>query len=734
MKKVTKIVMSMILVVAMTMSLITCSFAATAKTGAVRVGVGKGDITGPITEISTGYNSLGDLMKGLLMRSNARAFIIETNGAPMVYVSAEIVHMTESIKPGVLKELQKRGLSKYTEENCMIAATHAHCSSSNVSWYALYDLINGVPGYDADSYEIIVQGIADAIEQADKNLSAGSVKLAYGDVKVDSYNRSLGAAKYNVNYDGSKYVNDFDAAYKTVSHEMQLLTFYQGGKEVGMLSFYASHGTSCPITNTLVSADHKGYAAYTVEKAKGGNYVAAFAQSECGDVSPNKPHEDDVTEAFQRPQDINKSLDMIENEIVAGQQEADAALKLQKGGKGVTTIDLSKNAALDYEVVDFANIAVDKKYIGEYHMPYDDIDNAKTSQPCIGAGIIAGDEEGAPVDNALEGDVKNKIYLDEDGNKVFEKYDFKTIDLFGLESIAPVIWEPIMTVLKSNKYDDAQAEKLVCLDVGSEGLITFMEEETPLQIFQIGEVALAASPFEVTTEQGKRIKAQLEKTLAKKGVKCVIMACYSNAYSQYLTTREEYAAQHYEGATNLFGPWAGAALTQEFDKLASNIANGKRSTSTAKMRTEKPAILLETPVSLLGATIDSNNPGTLVTDVKKSYKVGQKVKAEFEAANPRTITELKLADNEILPANYTYLKVQKLVNGKWKTVRTDADPYTYIRYDVPLLGLGDFNCTVVWLTKGADKGTYRLAYKGIAKTGVNSYKKVTGVSSSFVLK
>ena len=200
MKQLRKVAVALLLALVMVVSVVSTAFAANAKSGSVRVGVGKADITGPITDISTGYNSLGDLMKGLLMRLNARAFIVETNGEPQVYVSAELVHMTESIKPGVLKELKKRGLSQYNEANTMIAATHAHSSTSNTSWYALYDLINGVPGYDDESYEVIVLGIADAIEAATEDLAPGSVTLAYGNTNIDSYNRSLLAARANKNY------------------------------------------------------------------------------------------------------------------------------------------------------------------------------------------------------------------------------------------------------------------------------------------------------------------------------------------------------------------------------------------------------------------------------------------------------------------------------------------------------------------------------------------------------
>lgn len=736
MKHLRKVAVSVLLAMVMVLTVVSSAFAANAKSGTVRVGVGKADITGPITDISTGYNSLGDLMKGLLMRLNARAFIVETNGEPQVYVSAELVHMTESIKPGVLKELKKRGLSQYNEENTMIAATHAHSSTSNTSWYALYDLINGVPGYDDESYNVIVLGIADAIEAAHKNLAKGSVTLAYGDTKIDTYNRSLLAARANKNYK-TNAKNDTEESWQSVSKEMSLLVFKQDGKgDVGILSFFPSHGTSNAITNELVSSDHKGYAAYYVEKEKGNGFVAAFAQAETGDVSPNEPNKKDITKAFKRPADVDKTLDAIENQIVDGKQEAAAALALLKGGKGVTTINLSKTAATNYSVVDFSDIKVDKKYIGDHYMPYDDIDNARTAEPCIGAGIIAGDEEGAPVDNAREGAVKHSFVKNPDGTYTKVKVDFNEIDLSGLEKLFDPLWPYAMKILHSDAFDEEQMEKVVVLAVGHGGWEltgkSLMEPETPLQIFRIGEVALLACPFELTTEQGRRTKEVVQKTLAKAGVKHVINATYSNAYSQYMVTREEFAEQHYEGSTDLFGPWSGAALTQELDRLAKDMVKGKSSKSTASLRTEQPAALLYTYAAAVPTPVDTNNPGALVEDVKDSYRIGDTVTAVFEAANPRSISDLRIAGNkELVPDNYTYMKVQKLVDGQWKCVATDANPYTYTRYHNHV---STYRVNVNWLTKKASKGTYRLVYYGVAKDNPISYRSVVGRSAPFTLK
>lgn len=725
MKKFSRTIISLILVLSLAIGVAAFSFANAMgdPKDTMNIGVGKADITGPVTNISTGYNSLGDLMNGLLTRLNARAFIVEKDGQRLAYVSAELVHMTESIKPAVLKELAARGLTQYTEENLMLSATHCHSSTSNVSWYALYDLINGVPGFDEDSFTYIVNGICDAIEEADANMVPGHLVLSYGDTDIESFNRSLAAAKWNNNYD-ELYgdLSDFEAVCASVSKEMQVIRFISDGKDIGLLSFFPSHGTSNSIDNTLVASDHKGYACLYVEQVMGDGFVAANCQGASGDISPNMPQEEDVKLAFLRPADRFEDLDVIENQIYAGQQEADAMLKLIKGGEGVTTIELSDILDLNYTTVDFSDIQVSKEYIGDNYMPYDDIENAHTTEPCIGAGIIAGDEEGAPVDNAAEGSVRHNFELNEDGTVARTEYDFSTIDLFGLEKIMKPIWPYAMKLLQSDGYDEDQMEKVVCLAVGD-----LMQKTQPVQIFRIGELAIAGVSFEVSNEQSKRICSVLEDTLSQTGVEKVILSTHSNAYSQYMCTREEYAAQNYEGATDLFGPWSGAAMTQTLDGLAKDMVAGIDTDKGPGLRDSKPLLLIPTLTTILAPGVDSNDYGTLTEDVDitKIYDLGDTVSATFEGSNPRHIVTL-INDGKLDADDYTYMEVQKLEGTDWVTVRTDSDPYTTYQYD-------SNKATVSWLLRDADEGVYRLVYNGYAKTGNDAYEAFTSHSSPFIV-
>ena len=737
MKRTFKSALCLLLAVIFVFSCTGYAFAANGSN--VKVGVGKADITGPITDISTGYNSLGDLMEGLLTRLYARAFVVDA-GTPMVYVSAELVHMTESIKPGVLSKLKSDGYNCFSEENVMITATHCHSSTSNTSWFALYDLINGVPGYDDESYRTIVKGIAEAIEQAYDSRVNGTVSMVYGNTNISGSNRSadayltnmnVGDYGYQVNADGTfSYETGLSAALNAFNHEMAgIILTDSKGNDLGFLNFFGSHGTSNGIDNTFVASDHKGFAALDVESRMGNGFVAAFAQADSGDTSPNAVNRSDYHAAFLRPCEEDSSIDVIENQIVYGRQEANAAMNLINNASRTV---LSGDFDFNYTAVDFSDISVDLGYVGKYYMPYDDLSagSVKTSEPCIGAGIIAGDEEGAPVDNALEGATKhNFVYNSETGKYDRIACDFSMIDLYGLENLFEPLWPYAMKLLQSDGYDEAQMEKVVCLAVGK-----LMQPVQPLQIMRMGSLAIAGVPFELTYEQANRTRAVLEKTLAADGVTKVIIATHANSYSQYVTTREEYAAQHYEGATCLFGPWSGAALTQELDKLAKGIVNGTHANKGASMMQSTPLALLYTPTAMTSPTIDLPGYGKLTSDVSKdAYTYGEWVKASFSGVNTRHITNLRLADSE-LTKNYSYMEVQKKVDGQWKTVLTDTDPYTTFKCTKGLIDTS-YDVTVGWLIKGDNfsSGTYRLVYNGIAKVEelTDTYKAFSAYSSEF---
>ena len=87
----------------------------------------------------------------------------------------------------------------------------------------------------------------------------------------------------------------------------------------------------------------------------------------------------------------------------------------------------------------------------------------------------------------------------------------------------------------------------------------------PLQIIRIGTVALVCCPGEFTTTAGRRLLKTIEKNLQGQGYAQVLICTYCNEYMGYVTTREEYQQQAYEGGHTVFGQWTLAAFqTHEF--------------------------------------------------------------------------------------------------------------------------------------------------------------------------
>ncbi|MFW6049915.1 MAG: neutral/alkaline non-lysosomal ceramidase N-terminal domain-containing protein [Myxococcota bacterium] len=75
----------------------------------------------------------------------------------------------------------------------------------------------------------------------------------------------------------------------------------------------------------------------------------------------------------------------------------------------------------------------------------------------------------------------------------------------------------------------------------------------PMHVARVGHTLLATVPGEVTTTAGLRLRRHLRSR--GDDVEDVAMVGLAGGYLQYITTAAEYSAQHYEGASTLYGPW-----------------------------------------------------------------------------------------------------------------------------------------------------------------------------------
>jgi neutral ceramidase len=638
-----------------------------------QLGAGIYDITGPAAEIGMmGYAMVDQKTAGIHQRLRSRAFVIASpcNGKRAVFVSADLGQVFQGVRQQVMEKLRARYGTLYTDENVLVSATHTHAGPGGHSHYALYNLT--VLGYDKQGFDAIVDGIFQSIVRAHDNLAPGTLRVASGDLLDASLNRSPEAYLRNPATERAQYAHDTDK-------RMTLLRLQaDDGRELGLINWFAVHATSMGNDNLLISGDNKGYASYLFEKLKGTNYtaqstfVAAFAQSNEGDVTPN----------IYGGTNGGGANDFESTELSARKQ-----FNLAKTLYDTASVRLTGG-------VDFrhAYVAMDSVQVAP---AYTDGVWRTTCEAAIGDSMIAGAEDGPGYGH--EGST--------------------------CESIKS-LWSVFNCTLSTTP---CQGEKPMVLETGTMTPYPWTPEVLPLQVVRLGNVALVGLPFEPTTMAGRRVRQQVLAQLSPLGVNQVVIAGLSNAYAGYLSTREEYAKQDYEGASTHFGPWTLAAVQQEVDKLAVALRTGATvapGPTPRDLRNEQSTVQTGVVYDDKLLTVSF---GSVVTNALASYTRGQTVSVKFWGGHPKNN----------LRRQGSYLQVQRKSGTSWVTVANDWDwetKYRWKRHDcAPTYGCS--HVTTEW-TIPADTvpGTYRIRHDGDWKSGWDGLiRPYSGTSREFTV-
>lgn len=195
--------------------------------GVMKFGIGKADITPAISSGKqparlTGWG-VPQYVTKVEQNLFARAFIIEgTNGKRIVIVVADIWSGSSPIKKAVIRKLSS---PKYAMENVLITGTHTHSAPGGYTGFSAYD--QSVGGWDEAVFATYVNGIFDAIKDAETNFAEGKIYLGKGDIDECGANRSEPA------YDNNP-VNEKDQYSSKTDKEMLLLKFVRnvGGSEI----------------------------------------------------------------------------------------------------------------------------------------------------------------------------------------------------------------------------------------------------------------------------------------------------------------------------------------------------------------------------------------------------------------------------------------------------------------------------------------------------------------------
>ncbi|KAJ7066898.1 Neutral/alkaline nonlysosomal ceramidase [Mycena belliarum] len=681
------------------------------------LGLGIADITGPVVETNMmGYASLAQTDTGLHQRQRARAFIIgETDNTAnrVVFINADIAMGDTGIRRAILAALAAKYGSLYTAQNFALSSTHQH---SGVGGY-LENLLPQLTalGFVPQTYNAIVQGVVLAVDRAHASLKTGTLSLGNTTVTGGNRNRSPTAYLANPAEERALYVNEGDDQDKIMS----LLSF--GTR--GFLSWFPVHGTSIYENNTLVSTDNKGMAAYLYEASIEPNampgsqtFVAGFAQANVGDTSPNilgafcespgKPYDGMPCQANTSTcggtvQDCHgrgpgftlDNLGFHSNEMIA-QVQVDAAKSLMSSNlKPVTGSVRSVHVYLNMANHTFT------------------LPNGQTAQTCpaaMGYSFAGGTTDGPGALDFIQGDNSTSQ------NPLWE------------------IVKSFITPIPSAAQTACQAPKPILLNTGYASFpYPWSPSTVDIQMFKVGNLVMIIVPGELTTMAGRRlrnaVRAQLIASKIIDDSAYVVVAGPANTYAHYITTREEYAVQRYEGASTIFGPRTLEAYIDKYTSLVPFLADkpsGTPSSDAAPPELTSSALSLQTGVVFDAPPIGKSFGQVLVDVAKTTYKAGDTVVAQFVGANPRNNLRLE----------GTFLSVDQLISGAWKAVRSDSHPSTIYRWTRVNTFLATSNVNVSWtIESGTPAGTYRLRYFGDSKPFIGSISSFTGTSSNFTI-
>lgn len=638
------------------------------------IGRGMTDITGPAFGIQMwGFGREDQLTEGLHIRQRARAFIIAEpdNGKRLVFVSADIGSIEHNITLEVLDRLQAQYGALYTLENVVLSATHTHAGVGG-HWHTRVAL--GLAGaFYPERFERIVEGIVAAIGSAHEDLQPGDILINKGDVEGAGANRSMAAYEQNPAEERARYPGPMDK-------EMTLLNFVGSEGPTGMVNWFAVHPTSMTYDNKLISGDHKGYASLAFEKAMGVRYeskddfVAAFAQSTPGDITPNL-----------NLNNTGPGQDDFESTAIIGARQAAVARDLFE------TAEEPLSGPIDFRqvYVDLSELDVANEFTG---------DGIKTTCPSAYGYSFAGgsSEDGGGHFLFREGMTESRFYLD---------------FLIGILTGAP---EPTPDVI------NCQSPKPILFETGT-GTPPLQSQIRSIGLVRIGQLAILTVPAEVTTMAARRLKETVRANLGD-WVSHIVIAGYVNGYAGYVTTPEEYRVQQYEGGHTLHGQWTLAAYRQTVAALARAMDAGalvKNSVLYDDWRGKAPETALHDGSA--DGLAEGSAFGEALPLGRTTYAPGDVALVEFRSGNPT-------ADHDTLS---TFVEIERQEEGGWQTVASDGDWETKIQWRE-----GDEEdqliAQVIWETPGnLALGTYRVRHFGLATLPSGERTRFEGTSAPF---
>lgn len=544
-------------------------------------------------------------------------------------------------------------------------------------------------------------------------------RLSFGSVDLQdaNINRSPYAYLANPAEERAKYTSDVDKFMTMIKFTRAL-----DNKDLGIFTWFPTHGTSMLGNNTRVSGDNKGVAADLFEKSVKGSsgvvdgFVAGFSQANVGDTSPN-------TEGAWCEDGTNVQCS-FEKSLCSGVAEnchGRGPLFRIKDEGASSCFEIGKrqfNAAQSlYDAWSSKSTPITGSTVKSFHTFQNmtgytfTLPNGTTVSTCaaaLGYSFAAGTSDWPG------------------------SFDF-TQGNSGSPDANP-LWLVVKSALRapSTEQKKCQGQKPILLDIGEMPLpYPWGPNIVDIQVLRVGQMFMIISPGEATTMSGRRWKSAIAAAAAPMtdGTEpIVVLGGPANSYTHYIATDSEYDIQRYEGASTLYGKHTLSAYINLTTSYLPYLSSSPPSTLLAAG--PSPPDNRDVALSFITGVAFDTAPfgksfGYVLVQAPAATSPGNTVSAVFVGANPRNDLRLE--------KSYAIVE-QQGSDGTWTVFRDDSDWDLIFDWQRTSTALGTSTVTLQWVIGPEVKGTYRFRYFGASKTPVTgSIKQFSGTSGNMVV-
>lgn len=648
-------------------------------------GLGRADLTPPPGVGLQGYGQESRRARGYRHRLYARTLLLEdAAGERVAFVVADL----HSISP-LLHRLVAARIVETTSvgsDRLILSATHTHSGPNHYFAAKLYnDYGSSVPGYDTLMVEFLVDGIASAVRQAATRLRPA--RIAWGRERVWGHTRNRSYPAFLLNDPPADLpgpppgleLSDEERAIDPTWTMLRVDLLDAGSGEyrpAGALSVFGIHGTGIPAATDLFDGDVFALAERGLElhidslnhrtPGFGPEAVHLVANGTSGDVSPAWPAGSRCRPpgygSIRRPGGP-RMPPAAEGFKASRRDSVDACLSLARGyaetagralaGRAIALFDrLGPKLSGDVEVARrFRTVRVRGDASMEGLCP----------KPRMGTAALGGAEDGYT-----------------------RYYGWRFLGLI------PIGYEEGRSAVKE-KQGDCQAPKRTALYpvqdlvAGPHGF----PEWAQLAVIRVGGGLIGAVPAEVTVTAGARMRSAMARAAAGHGMggDSVVLITLANGYLQYVTTPEEYTAQHYEGASTIYGPGTASVFQSILGDLVAELREPGGAASTPG---DTIIAYPGAPRAIFPARTTGPGPNTTQRRFEKVECIGDTVMVRWIDAHP----------GRQVPADGPVLRIERRIGiAEWQTVAWDDDPRVEVRAISPR-GRDGYEWEALWSSEG----------------------------------